>query len=63
MAATVLPTRPSARTDYGAAFPNSTKVYIEGTRGVRVPMREIGLSGGEPPFRVYDTSGPEVHWL
>jgi phosphomethylpyrimidine synthase len=58
MAATVLPTRPSARTDYGAAFPNSTKVYIEGTRGVRVPMREIGLSGGEPPFRVYDTSGP-----
>ena len=22
-------------------------------------MREISLSGGEPPLRVYDTSGPE----
>jgi phosphomethylpyrimidine synthase len=43
---------------YGEAFPNSTKVYLEGPRGVRVPMREIALSGGEPPLRVYDTSGP-----
>jgi phosphomethylpyrimidine synthase len=43
---------------YGEAFPNSTKVYVEGSRGVRVPMREIALSGGEPPLRVYDTSGP-----
>jgi phosphomethylpyrimidine synthase len=24
-----------------------------------VPVREIALSGGEPPLRVYDTSGPE----
>ncbi len=40
-------------------FPNSTKVYIEGPRGIRVPMREISLSGGEPPLRVYDTSGPQ----
>ena len=24
-----------------------------------VPMREIALSGGEPPLRVYDTSGPQ----
>ena len=40
------------------SFPNSTKVYVEGPRGVRVPMREIALSGGEPPLRVYDTSGP-----
>jgi phosphomethylpyrimidine synthase len=26
---------------------------------VRVPVREIVLSGGEPPLRVYDTSGPQ----
>ncbi|HEY0038564.1 MAG TPA: phosphomethylpyrimidine synthase ThiC [Longimicrobium sp.] len=44
--------------DYGDAFPNSRKVYVEGRHGVRVPMREISLSGGEPPLRVYDTSGP-----
>jgi phosphomethylpyrimidine synthase len=43
---------------YGDAFPNSIKVYVEGSRGVRVPMREIALSGGEAPLRVYDTSGP-----
>ena len=30
-------------------------------RDVRVPMREIALSGGEPPLRVYDTSGPQGH--
>ncbi len=41
------------------AFPNSKKVYLEGPEGIRVPMREIGLSGGEPPLRVYDTSGPQ----
>ncbi|HEX7243899.1 MAG TPA: phosphomethylpyrimidine synthase ThiC [Longimicrobiaceae bacterium] len=44
--------------DYGDAFPASRKVYVEGRHGVRVPMREIVLSGGEPPLRVYDTSGP-----
>ena len=53
----VLPSfRPSA---YRGVFPNSGKVYIEGPRGIRVPVREIALSGGEPPLRVYDTSGPE----
>lgn len=41
-----------------AALPRSTKVHVEGSPGVRVPMREITLSGGEPPVRVYDTSGP-----
>ena len=41
------------------SFPSSTKVYVEGPRSVRVPMREIALSGGEPPLRVYDTSGPQ----
>ena len=50
-----------------APFPNSRKVYIEGSRpDIRVPMREITQSatpasfGGEPnpPLFVYDTSGP-----
>jgi len=49
----------SVGTDYPGAFPNSKKAYVEGTRGVAVPMREIHLSGGEPPLRVYDTSGPQ----
>src|SRR5689334_5943191 len=45
--------------EFAAAFPNSRKVYVDGARGVNVPMREIALSGGEPPLRVYDTSGPQ----
>ncbi len=49
---------PDTGTDYPGAFPNSRKVYVEGRDGVRVPMREISLSGGEAPLRVYDTSGP-----
>jgi phosphomethylpyrimidine synthase len=44
--------------EFTTAFPNSTKVYVDGPHGVRVPVREIALSGGEPPLRVYDTSGP-----
>ncbi|MEK9143980.1 MAG: phosphomethylpyrimidine synthase ThiC, partial [Elusimicrobiota bacterium] len=43
------------------AFPSSKRVFVEGPQGVRVPMREIALSGGEPPVRVYDTSGPQGH--
>jgi phosphomethylpyrimidine synthase len=48
-------------------FPASRKVYLRGSRpDVRVPMREITLTptGGRfeaeenPPFRVYDSSGP-----
>ena len=46
---------------YGDAYPNSTKVYLEGARGIQVPMREIALSGGESPLRVYDSSGPQGH--
>jgi len=47
-------------------FPNSRKVYVEGSQpDIRVPMREISLGdtptdfGGEknPPVYVYDTSG------
>src|SRR6266545_397999 len=48
-------------------LPGSKKVYVGGPGGMRVPFREIALSPtkgmrGEtelnPPFRVYDTSGP-----
>ena len=49
----------SSQGDYGDAFPNSRKVYLDGPGGIRVPVREISLSGGEPPLRVYDTSGPQ----
>ncbi|HXE80514.1 MAG TPA: phosphomethylpyrimidine synthase ThiC [Vicinamibacterales bacterium] len=47
-------------TEYSTAYPNSRRVYVEGgtTHRFAVPMREIVLSGGEPPLRVYDTSGP-----
>jgi phosphomethylpyrimidine synthase len=50
-----------------APFPNSTKVYVEGSRpDIRVPMRAVSQAdtpasfGGEanPPVFVYDTSGP-----
>jgi phosphomethylpyrimidine synthase len=39
-------------------FPASEKVYVE-RDGLRVPVRRIHLDGGEPPFDVYDTSGPQ----
>src|SRR5215475_12741168 len=35
------------------ALPGSRKIHVEG-----VPFREVALSGGEPPVRLYDTSGP-----
>jgi len=38
-----------------SSMPASKKV-LEGDLGV--PFREIALSGGEPPLRVYDTEGP-----
>ncbi len=35
------------------------KVYVEGSRpDIRVPFAEVDLSGGNPPVRLYDTSGP-----
>jgi len=49
---------PLQSSDFASAFPSSRKVYVEGL-GVRVPVREIALSGGEPPLRAYDTSGPQ----
>lgn len=49
----------SAASDFEVAFPGSRKVYIEGPNGLRVPMREVPLSGGEKPILLYDTSGPQ----
>jgi len=48
---------PHTSSDYGDAYPHSRKVYVDGGR-VRVPVREVMLSGGESPVRLYDTSGP-----
>jgi phosphomethylpyrimidine synthase len=45
-------------TRFASAYPQSRKVYVGGGRGIRVPFREIDLSGGEAPVRLYDTSGP-----
>jgi len=40
-------------------FPQSRKTYVAGNRpDLRVPFREIRLSGSTGTFRVYDTSGP-----
>jgi phosphomethylpyrimidine synthase len=58
MATIIRPADPVVVDDYGDAFPNSRKVYVDGPHDIRVPVREIALSGGEPPLRVYDTSGP-----
>jgi phosphomethylpyrimidine synthase len=52
--ATRTPLEPLQSSDFSSAFPNSSKVFVG-----QVPMREIALSGGEPPLRVYDTSGPQ----
>ncbi|MGO4379274.1 phosphomethylpyrimidine synthase ThiC [Pseudoduganella sp. RAF53_2] len=42
-----------------APLPNSRKLYVTGSRAdIRVPMREISLSGNNAPVTVYDTSGP-----
>src|SRR5262245_19856152 len=46
---------------FSSAFPNSTKVHVEGPQGVCVPMREIALDKGADSIRVYDTSGPQYH--
>ena len=44
------------------ALPASRKIHLAGERHpfLRVPMREIDLhpTASEPPFRVYDSSGP-----
>ena len=41
------------------SHPASRKIYITGSRAdLRVPMRQIALTGGNAPLRLYDTSGP-----
>ena len=55
---------PLTALDFDRAFPNSRRVHVKGPGGVKVPVREIVLSKGEPPLAVYDTSGPrhvDVH--
>src|SRR6267142_1609487 len=56
--------------DFEAAYPNSRKVYEHRaarlTAGgpettLQVPLREVELTGGDPPMRLYDTSGPQGH--
>jgi phosphomethylpyrimidine synthase len=53
--------------DFATAYPNSRKIFESRTvplvpdgpmATVQVPMREVTLGGGEPPVRLYDTSGP-----
>jgi len=44
---------------YRGVFPHSRKTHLEGSAGIRVPIREITLDGGERPLEVYDTSGPD----
>jgi phosphomethylpyrimidine synthase len=49
---------------FSDAFPSSTKVHVDGPDGIGVPFREVALSpspdgSANPPFRVYDTSGPQ----
>ena len=40
-------------------LPSSEKVYVTGSRAdLRVPMRAISQSEGNPTIMVYDTSGP-----
>jgi phosphomethylpyrimidine synthase len=51
---------PLTDADFEQAFPNSRRVLVEGPGGIRVPVREIALGGGEPPVQVYDTSGPRL---
>jgi phosphomethylpyrimidine synthase len=48
-----------AHSDFETAYPNSKRVYVAGPNGMRVPVREITLMGGEAPVHVYDTSGPQ----
>jgi phosphomethylpyrimidine synthase len=43
-----------------ADLPASRKVFLEDGE-IRVPVREIEVSGGHPPVRVYDTTGPQGH--
>ena len=41
------------------AYPGSTKSFLKGPHGIRVPVRRVHVSGGEPAIDLYDTSGPQ----
>jgi phosphomethylpyrimidine synthase len=43
--------------DLNSPLPGSRRVMVEGA-GLKIPQREVALHGGEPPFRLYDSSGP-----
>ena len=40
------------------APPAGKRIHVEGTRGVRVPMRKIEIQEPNPSVTLYDTSGP-----
>ena len=61
------PKNPEPHNESKFQFPNSARVYIEGSSDIRVPMREVqlnltrGVNGSveqNPAVRVYDTTGP-----
>jgi phosphomethylpyrimidine synthase len=67
MSAAIKPTERDTQANNEQPLPNSRRIYVEGTAGVRVPFREIdqnqtrnfnGSLEDNPPVRVYDTSGP-----
>jgi phosphomethylpyrimidine synthase len=49
-------TKGTALPPLSQSFPSSKRVIHSAE--MPVPVREIGLSGGEPPLQVYDTAGP-----
>jgi phosphomethylpyrimidine synthase len=53
-----IPTTPTRLGPVSDDLPSSEKVYV-GEGDIKVPFREIHLSGGEPSLRVYDTTGPQ----
>src|SRR5688572_8440837 len=54
----VLRLDPTVKELHMNTHPNSRKVHVG---PYKVPMREIMLSGGDPPLQVYDSSGPQGH--
>jgi phosphomethylpyrimidine synthase len=50
------PTTATDSTSPDGAFPASRKVFLE-EDGLRVPFREVTLGEGNPPVRLYDTTG------
>ena len=51
---------PSSNGGSGKPAEAVQRVYVEIAEGVRVPMRKINLTAGEPVY-LYDTAGPQDH--